>query len=58
VGTPWTFASGSTGTGSTSGKMTLTEEQAQQLMNGNWYYSYGTSANPNGEVRGQISTSR
>jgi hypothetical protein len=58
VGTPWTFASGSTGTGSTSGTMTLTDEQAQQFTNGNWYYSYGTSANPGGEVRGQITATR
>jgi hypothetical protein len=58
VGTPWTFASGSTGTGSTNGTMTLTEEQANQFTKGNWYYSYGTSANPGGEVRGQITATR
>lgn len=58
VGSPWTFASGSTGTGSNSGTVTLTEEQAQQLTSGSMYYSYGTSANPNGEVRGQITAGR
>ena len=54
VGTPWTFEAGTTGTGTLTGTMTLTEEQASQLTSGNWYYSYGTTANPNGEVRGQI----
>jgi hypothetical protein len=58
VGNPWTFASGSTGTGSTTGTMTLTSAQADQLLGGNWYYSYGTTANAGGEVRGQISATR
>jgi len=58
VGTPWTFATDATGTGSNSGTMTLTEEQARQFLGGGWYYSYGTAANPNGEVRGQISATR
>lgn len=58
VGTPWTFASGSTGTGMTSGSMTLTEAQAQEFLGGNWYYSYGTSSNPGGEVRGQITATQ
>lgn len=58
VGSPWTFASGSTDTGSNSGTITLTEEQAQQLTSGGIYYSYGTTANPNGEVRGQITAAR
>jgi hypothetical protein len=34
--------------------MTLTDAQATNLTNGGWYYSYGTAANPTGEVRGQI----
>jgi hypothetical protein len=58
VGTPWTFGSGATGTGSNSGTMTLTEAQASDFTNGNWYYSYGTTANPAGEVRGQITATR
>jgi hypothetical protein len=58
MGTPWTIASGSTGTGTTTGTMTLTEAQASSLMNGNVYYSYGTTANPGGEVRGQVTASR
>lgn len=58
VGTPWTFAAGSTGTGSMSGTMTLTDAQAAQLTSGGWYYTYGTAANPSGEVRGQIAATR
>lgn len=58
VGTPWTFDSNATGTGTTSGTMTLTPEQGTAFTNGGWYYSYGTSANPNGEVRGQITATR
>jgi hypothetical protein len=58
VGTPWTMDSTWTGTGTYSGTMTLTPEQASQLIGGNWYYSMGTSANPSGEMRGQISATR
>jgi hypothetical protein len=58
VGTPFTIASGATGTGTTTGTMTLTEEQEKAFLAGGWYYSYGTVDNPNGEVRGQISASR
>jgi hypothetical protein len=54
MGTPWTFAAGSTGTGSYTGSMTLTQAQADQLLAGNWYYSYGTTAHTGGEVRGQL----
>jgi hypothetical protein len=48
----------STGTSSNTGTMTLTADQATQLINGNWYYTIGTAANPNGEIRGQITASR
>jgi hypothetical protein len=58
VGTPWTFASGTTGTGTQSGTMTLTSAQAAQLTSGGWYYSYGTTAHPGGEVRGQITATQ
>ena len=54
AGTTWSLGSGLTGTGTVTGTMTLTADQEAQLLNGGWYYSYGTSANPNGEVRGQI----
>jgi len=58
VGDPWTIATNSTSTGTTAGTITLTEEQARQLLNGGWYYTYGTSANPGGEIRGQVTTAR
>jgi hypothetical protein len=36
------------------GKATLTPEQAKDLVDGNWYFNLHTSANPGGEIRGQI----
>lgn len=54
VGTPWSLGAGLTGTGTFSGSMTLTEAEAVQLTSGGWYYTYATTANPSGEVRGQI----
>ncbi len=58
AGTGWSFEPGITGTGTTTGTMTLTTEQASQLTAGNWYYSYGTTANTSGEVRGQLTAVR
>ena len=58
IGDPWTLPVDSTGTGTFSGTMTLTDEQASQLTSGNWYYSLGTAANPSGEIRGQITATR
>lgn len=57
IGSPWTLASGTTGSGNFSGTMTLTPAEASQLMAGNWYYTMGTTANPTGEVRGQLTSS-
>jgi hypothetical protein len=54
VGDPWNLGAGLSGTGSFSSSMTLTSEQDSQLTGGSWYYLYGTVANPNGEIRGQI----
>ncbi len=54
VGSAWALPSGLANTGSFADTMTLTADQATQLTTGNWYYSLGTTANPNGEVRGQI----
>jgi hypothetical protein len=54
VGSPWTMSGGLTGTGTFTGSTTLTAAQAAQLTSGTWYYSYGTTANPTGEVRGQL----
>lgn len=58
AGDPWTMGTDWTGTGSTTGTMTLTPEQANDLINGNMYYSMGTAANSGGEIRGQISATR
>jgi hypothetical protein len=57
VGSTWNLGTGLTETGTFSGQTTLTADQANQLLNGEWYYSLGTTANPNGEVRGQITAS-
>ncbi|SJZ87236.1 CHRD domain-containing protein [Sediminibacterium ginsengisoli] len=54
VSPAWTMGTGWTGTGTTTGSMTLTSDQATQLRNGNWYYSMGTAANTGGEIRGQM----
>jgi hypothetical protein len=36
------------------GKATLTPEQAKDLLSGQWYFNIHTSANPGGEIRGQV----
>jgi hypothetical protein len=36
------------------GSATLTPEQAQQMMAGEWYINVHTQANPGGEIRGQV----
>ena len=36
------------------GKATLTAEQAKDVADGKWYFNLHTSANPGGEIRGQI----
>ena len=36
------------------GKATLTDEQAADLAAGKWYVNVHTEANPNGEIRGQV----
>jgi hypothetical protein len=36
------------------GSATLTPEQAKDLIDGKWYFNLHTSANPGGEVRGQV----
>lgn len=56
VGSNWTLGSGLTGSGTFSSTMTLTDAQETQLLNNGWYYAYGTTTNPNGEIRGQITT--
>lgn len=36
------------------GKATVTPEQAKDLLAGKWYFNLHTSANPGGEIRGQV----
>lgn len=56
VGTPWTYGASTTATGSYSGTLTLTETEEEQLIAGDWYYGYNTVAYPDGEIRGQITS--
>ena len=57
VGSAWTLGTGLNATGTTTGTVVLTDAQETQLLNGGWYYTYSTTTNPNGEVRGQIAAS-
>ena len=45
-------------TGTSVGFLTLTDAQETDLLAGKWYYSVGTLANSNGEVRGQVTTAQ
>jgi hypothetical protein len=36
------------------GTSTLTPAQAKDLLDGKWYFNLHTSANPGGEIRGQV----
>lgn len=58
VGTPWMYDGTTTNTGTYTGSMTLTQAQADQLLDGDWYYGYNTATNTNGEVRGQITATQ
>ena len=37
-----------------TGTATLTDDQATQLLAGQWYFNVHTASNPNGEIRGQV----
>ena len=37
------------------GETTITNEQKTQLLDGKWYVNLHTAANPDGEIRGQLS---
>lgn len=54
IGDLWSLGTGLTATGTFSDTTIITSEQATQLKGGNLYYSLATAANPNGEVRGQL----
>lgn len=54
----WTIGTDWTGTGTASGSVVLTADQASQLTSGNMYYSIGTATNAGGEVRGQLTATR
>ena len=36
------------------GMVTITDDEAAELLNGMWYMLVSTSENPDGELRGQI----
>ena len=54
VGDLWQLGTGLSISGTFSDTTTLSSEQATELKNGNLYFSLATVANPNGEVRGQL----
>lgn len=56
VSTPWTFGASTTASGTYNGTVTLTETEEEQLVAGEWYYAYNTAAYPEGEIRGQITS--
>lgn len=41
-----------------TGSATLTDAQAADLMAGKWYFNLHTTANPGGEIRGQVNLAR
>ena len=50
----WLSEKGATVSSPIKGQAKLTPEQAQQMMGGEWYINVHTQANPNGEIRGQV----
>jgi hypothetical protein len=50
----WLSKQGSPAPSPLSGEATLTPEQAQQFMAGDWYVNVHTQAHPGGEIRGQV----
>ena len=45
---------GQPATGELTGQATLTADQAQQFMAGEWYINIHTPGHPAGEIRGQV----
>jgi len=54
IGSSWSLGTGLSASGTVSSSITLTADQAAQLLAGTLYYAYNTAAHPTGEVRGQI----
>jgi hypothetical protein len=50
----WLSKQGSPAESPIKGEATLTPEQAQQFMAGEWYVNVHTQAHPTGEIRGQV----
>jgi CHRD domain len=50
----WLSEKGAAVSNPIKGEATLTPEQAQQMSAGEWYINVHTQANPNGEIRGQV----
>jgi len=50
----WLTNKGSPAESPIKGQTTLTPEQAQQFMAGDWYINVHTQAHPGGEIRGQV----
>jgi hypothetical protein len=50
----WLSKQGSPAPSPFEGQATLTPDQAQQLMAGEWYVNVHTQAHPGGEIRGQV----
>ncbi len=50
----WLTEKGAAVTGPIKGEATLTPEQAAQFTSGMWYVNVHTTANPKGEIRGQV----
>ena len=50
---PFTIANNAS-TGNLSGTATLTDAQETDFLAGKWYYNLHTTANPGGEIRGQV----
>ena len=50
----WLSEKGAAVSNPIKGQATLTPDQAQQMTAGEWYINVHTQANPNGEIRGQV----
>jgi hypothetical protein len=58
VDTSWAFNSSFTASGNVTDTVTITADQAAQLIDGKWYYLFKTESHPKGEIRGQITATR